>query len=156
MNTAVKKIKLLQTFFCLRRLGFFIGARENGLGVRPHFLYAGKTLERKAVVLVWAALKYHPGCWRRPGWTTLFVWVWELHNASTVWWEWCWSLGWCRLACHFTQSLALSLSFLSLSLLPSCHLLFHQHFDQTELRHVSWVIPTSLPALCMSPSTHPG
>ena len=25
-------------------MGFFIGARENSLGARPHFLYAGKTL----------------------------------------------------------------------------------------------------------------
>jgi len=31
-------------FFCLRRSGFVIGARENGLGVRPNVLYAGKTL----------------------------------------------------------------------------------------------------------------
>jgi len=33
-----------QTFFCLRRSGFVIGARENGVGARPNFLYAGKTL----------------------------------------------------------------------------------------------------------------
>jgi len=33
-----------QTFFCLRRSGFVIGVRENGLGARPNFLYAGKTL----------------------------------------------------------------------------------------------------------------
>src|SRR4029434_10216795 len=31
-------------FWCLRRSGFVIGARENGLGARPNFLYAGKTL----------------------------------------------------------------------------------------------------------------
>src|SRR4029434_5588633 len=31
-------------FFCLRRSGFVVGARENGLGARPNFLYAGKTL----------------------------------------------------------------------------------------------------------------
>jgi len=28
----------------LRGLFFALGARENGLGARPHFLYAGKTL----------------------------------------------------------------------------------------------------------------
>ena len=32
-------------FFCLRRSGFVVGAQENGLGARPNFLYAGKTLE---------------------------------------------------------------------------------------------------------------
>ena len=31
-------------FWCLRRSGFVVGARENGLGARPNFLYAGKTL----------------------------------------------------------------------------------------------------------------
>src|SRR4029434_4672750 len=31
-------------FFCLRRSRFVVGARENGLGARPNFLYAGKTL----------------------------------------------------------------------------------------------------------------
>src|SRR4029434_9625606 len=31
-------------FFCLKRSGFVVGARENGLGARPNFLYAGKTL----------------------------------------------------------------------------------------------------------------
>src|SRR4029434_6239032 len=31
-------------FFCLRRSGFVVGAQENGLGARPNFLYAGKTL----------------------------------------------------------------------------------------------------------------
>ena len=31
-------------FFCLRRSGLVVGARENGLGARPNFLYAGKTL----------------------------------------------------------------------------------------------------------------
>jgi len=31
-------------FFCFRRSGFVIGVRENGLGERLHFLYAGKTL----------------------------------------------------------------------------------------------------------------
>src|SRR4029434_1695197 len=31
-------------FFCLRRSRFDVGARENGLGARPNFLYAGKTL----------------------------------------------------------------------------------------------------------------
>src|SRR4029434_2946242 len=34
-------------FFCLRRSRFVVGARENGLGARPNFLYAGKTLERR-------------------------------------------------------------------------------------------------------------
>src|SRR4029434_7628346 len=29
---------------CLRRSGFVVGGRENGLGARPNFLYAGKTL----------------------------------------------------------------------------------------------------------------
>jgi len=33
-----------QTFFCLRRSGFVIGVRGNGLGARQNFLYAGKTL----------------------------------------------------------------------------------------------------------------
>ena len=31
-------------FFCLRRSGFVVGARENGLGAHPNFLNAGKTL----------------------------------------------------------------------------------------------------------------
>src|SRR4029434_8807602 len=31
-------------FWCLRRSRFVVGARENGLGARPNFLYAGKTL----------------------------------------------------------------------------------------------------------------
>src|SRR4029434_856486 len=31
-------------FWCLRRSGFVVGARENGLGAHPNFLYAGKTL----------------------------------------------------------------------------------------------------------------
>src|SRR4029434_2239815 len=31
-------------FWCLRRSGFVVGAWENGLGARPNFLYAGKTL----------------------------------------------------------------------------------------------------------------
>ena len=31
-------------FWCLKRSGFVVGARENGLGARPNFLYAGKTL----------------------------------------------------------------------------------------------------------------
>jgi len=31
-------------FFFHRRLFFALGARENGLGARPNFLYAGKTL----------------------------------------------------------------------------------------------------------------
>src|SRR4029434_9842406 len=34
----------LDFFFCLRRSRFVVGARENGLGARPNFLYAGKTL----------------------------------------------------------------------------------------------------------------
>src|SRR4029434_8813740 len=33
-----------RVFFCLRRSGFVVGARENGVGARPNFLYAGKTL----------------------------------------------------------------------------------------------------------------
>src|SRR4029434_2434447 len=32
-------------FWCLRRSRFVVGARENGLGARPNFLYAGKTLQ---------------------------------------------------------------------------------------------------------------
>src|SRR4029434_4649446 len=35
-------------FWCLRRSGFVVGARENGLGARPNFLYAGKTLYSSA------------------------------------------------------------------------------------------------------------
>src|SRR4029434_8406162 len=31
-------------FFFLRRSRFVVGVRENGLGARPNFLYAGKTL----------------------------------------------------------------------------------------------------------------
>src|SRR4029434_7733047 len=31
-------------FFCIRRSRFDVGARENGLGARPNFFYAGKTL----------------------------------------------------------------------------------------------------------------
>src|SRR4029434_6806688 len=31
-------------FFSLSRSRFVLGARENGLGARPNFLYAGKTL----------------------------------------------------------------------------------------------------------------
>src|SRR4029434_4271219 len=31
-------------FWCFRRSGFVVGARESGLGARPNFLYAGKTL----------------------------------------------------------------------------------------------------------------
>jgi len=47
-----------QTFFCLRRLGFVIGVQENGVGARPHFLYAGKTL----IWLVWtrsSSIRWH-------------------------------------------------------------------------------------------------
>src|SRR4029434_9786939 len=41
-------------FFCLRRSGFVVGAQENGLGARPNFLYAGKTLLCVCVcVCVW-------------------------------------------------------------------------------------------------------
>src|SRR4029434_10847171 len=44
-------------FWCLRRSGFVVGARENGLGARPNFLYAGKTLE---VISVMACPVTHP------------------------------------------------------------------------------------------------
>jgi len=44
MNTGFLFCFSIADFFCLRRSGFVIGVRENGLGARPNFLHAGKTL----------------------------------------------------------------------------------------------------------------
>ena len=48
-------------FWCLRRSGFVVGARENGLGAHPNFLYAGKTLEARSICLCDFSFLLHSG-----------------------------------------------------------------------------------------------